>query len=208
MNIIDIIFPHYCCHCKKLGRILCSDCFEQLDFALPPSSPKLEPCFLDEIISCLEFTGPARSLMYDMKYYPIKDATTVCGKLLYYYTNFPFADCVSHVPLHPKRLRERGYNQSLLMAQTFRTLSGIPHFSLLKRSRFIKPQAQVSNWAQRQKNVLEQFQLKNNLRILAPQSVLLIDDVYTTGATLNDCARALKKWGVKKVIGLTVAHGQ
>ena len=109
------------------------------------------------------------------------------------------------VPLHPKRLRERGFNQSLLLA---RHVSRCLHINLdflsLRRVRYTPPQASLAK-NERLQNVQGAFELKNPNAVKG-RSVLLVDDVVTTGNTLNECARILRKAGAQKVFGLSLAR--
>jgi ComF family protein len=109
------------------------------------------------------------------------------------------------VPLHPKRLRERGFNQSLLLA---RHVSRRIHIDLdflsLRRVRYTPPQASLAKH-QRLQNVQGAFELKNSDAVKG-RSILLVDDVVTTGNTLNECARILRKAGAEKVFGLSLAR--
>ena len=109
------------------------------------------------------------------------------------------------VPLHPKRLRERGFNQSLLLA---RQVASAMHAELdylsLRRIRYTKPQAGLKS-DERRKNVRRAFGLANGINV-KNRTVILVDDVATTGNTLNECARVLKKDGCKKVLCLVLAR--
>jgi ComF family protein len=109
------------------------------------------------------------------------------------------------VPLHPKRMRERGFNQSLLLARhVARGASADLDFLSLKRVRYTLPQTRLAK-KDRQKNVRGAFQLKNREAIKG-KTILLVDDVVTTGNTLNECARILKKGGARKVFGVSLAR--
>jgi ComF family protein len=109
------------------------------------------------------------------------------------------------VPLHHKRLRERGYNQSALLAKELGKFTGLPvDERTLIRSSYNLPQAKTGNVAERKQNVLGVFTCPGEE--LHEKKVLLIDDVATSGATLNVCALALKEAGAMSVWGLTLAR--
>jgi ComF family protein len=109
------------------------------------------------------------------------------------------------VPLHAKRLRERGFNQSLLLARhVARHLHTKLDFLCLKRVRYTQPQTGLKK-EERRKNVRRAFQLENP-EAVEGETILLIDDVATTGNTLNECARVLKRAGCKKVFCLVLAR--
>jgi len=112
---------------------------------------------------------------------------------------------VMPVPLHPRRLRQRGFNQSLLLARhvASRLEADLDCFSL-RRTRFTQPQTNLTS-DERKKNVRRAFGVVETSS-LKGRAVLLIDDVATTGSTLNECARVLKKTGVKEVSCLVLAR--
>jgi ComF family protein len=114
-------------------------------------------------------------------------------------------DVLVPVPLHSKRLRERGYNQSFLLAKELSNLTGLPvNDTCLERNVYNVPQAKTRNVEERRLNVIGIFTCKNE--DLRDKKVLLIDDVTTSGATLNACASALKIAGAMSVCGLTLAR--
>lgn len=109
------------------------------------------------------------------------------------------------VPLHPKRLRERGFNQSLLLARhVSRALHIDLDFLSLRRVRYTPPQASLAK-KERQQNVRGAFELATQGAVQG-KTILLVDDVVTTGNTLNECARILRKGGAEKVFGLSLAR--
>jgi ComF family protein len=109
------------------------------------------------------------------------------------------------VPLHAKRLRERGFNQSLLLARhVSEQLNTELDFLALRRIRYTSPQTGLGK-DDRRKNVRRAFEIMNS-KAVKGKTVLLVDDVFTTGNTLNECARALKKSGCNKVFCLVLAR--
>ncbi|MCF6290474.1 MAG: ComF family protein [Desulfobacterales bacterium] len=114
-------------------------------------------------------------------------------------------DLIVPVPLHPRRLKERGFNQALLLARAF--FPARRHrivAALLQRKRYTPPQTTLSGPARR-KNVRSAFRVKAPAQLVG-QTVLLVDDVYTTGATVDECARVLVRAGARKVEVLTLAR--
>jgi ComF family protein len=107
------------------------------------------------------------------------------------------------VPLHRSREWERTFDQTRLISNHLSRLSGIPVLSCLRRRRKTLPQTALSG-AARRRNLQGAFQMKKNVKL--PSPVVLVDDVITTGATLEECALVLRKAGVKRVYGLTVAR--
>ncbi len=111
------------------------------------------------------------------------------------------------VPLHPRRLNWRGFNQSELLAKdladTFQTEMAS---DVIERSGNAAPQADIKEREERLKNLNGIFKVKNGIKIVG-REILLIDDVCTTGATLNECAKVLKANGATKVVALVIARG-
>jgi len=112
------------------------------------------------------------------------------------------ADLIAPVPLHPRRLKARGFNQSLLLAQAFHETP--LDRELLLRVRFTRPQVGLKPGERRQ-NVKGAFAVADPARVKG-RNILLVDDLYTTGATVKECARVLKKAGAAQVEVLTVAR--
>jgi len=114
-------------------------------------------------------------------------------------------DVLVPVPLHEKRLRERGYNQSLLLAaELSKQLSLAVNPSLMKRVRNTGPQARSSSVYERRVNMEKTFMCTSGEA--AGRDIVIIDDVCTSGATLESCATALKAAGANRVLGFTLAR--
>ena len=145
--------------------------------------------------------------IYKLKYGNIRALVQpLAGLLRDYLLTYPVSGKILvPVPLHPKRLRERGYNQSRLLARELGNLIGLPVIDdCLLRLRYTSPQVKTSTVAERQKNVVGAFTCRGDR--LRDKQVLLIDDVSTSGATLDACATALKTAGAVSVWGLTLAR--
>lgn len=141
-----------------------------------------------------------------MKYRNLRDIYKSLAGLLYDYLlkNPMPAEVLVPVPVHKKRERERGYNQSALMAGELGRQCGMPVIeNSLVRQVYISPQARSASALERYKNVAGAFACRDGQ--LRGKRVLLIDDVSTSGATLSACAGAVKKAGAVTVWGLTVA---
>jgi ComF family protein len=162
---------------------------------------------IDGIRSPFTFEKLTREVVHQFKYQNLRVlAAPLSGVLHAYLSENPIsADMLIPVPLHPKRLRERGYNQSLLLAFELGKLSGIPvRPDILKRHINTPPQARTASSIERHRNMHEAFTSADGK--LKDKRVLLIDDVSTSGATLDACASALKQAGALSVWGLTVAR--
>lgn len=113
---------------------------------------------------------------------------------------------ITAIPLSKKRERERGFNQAECIARAVSEHSGIPYARLLERNKVTKAQAKLSA-AERQENVADAFQIspQRNLE-LTGKTVILVDDVVTTGATLHEAAKTLRQTGDGHIICVTVAY--
>jgi ComF family protein len=155
--------------------------------------------------------GSIRKAIYGLKYDYIRDLAVPLGEMLAeYYKHTPLpADIILPVPLHRRRQRERGYNQSALLAQQLGAAVQIPvRLDLLRRHRYTRSQTRL-NPQQRSQNVHGAFSCDSRPgapQAIAGQRLLLIDDVATTGATLLACAQVLRDKGARSIWALTLAR--
>jgi len=205
---LDTFFPPFCAGCDKPFTVMCHRCYEKLDFLLTEIQINLTPNYLDQLQAAVHYKGPIKTLLKEMKYLSVKINAHWAGVMLYRTVNFPQADIVTSVPLHPKRKRERGFNQATEIALVFAQLAHMPYNQLLKRQFNTPHQASFTAKNQRTHSLDQAFKLAHKLGTnkLKNKSILIIDDVVTTGTTLNQCAKILKANGAKKVYGLCVAH--
>ena len=162
---------------------------------------------IDGIRSPLRFEGVIRQAVHQLKYQNLRAiAPDLAALLAEYLADNPVPGKVLvPVPLHRKRLRERGYNQSELLVRELSRLIKMPVFTdCLIRVKQTPPQARTAALEERQHNVADAFSCLD--RRLQGKQVLLIDDVSTSGATLDSCAVALKAGGAASVWGLTLAR--
>lgn len=111
------------------------------------------------------------------------------------------------VPLHYRRFNWRGFNQSEIIAKIIAEITNLrTEDTILIRTSISKPQAEIDKKSERLENMRNQFKIYDNEKV-KEKTILLVDDVCTTGATLNECARILKEAGAKKVIGFVIARG-
>ena len=162
---------------------------------------------IDGIRSPFRFDGVIRQAIHELKY---RNLRTIAGLFAQWLNDYLIANPVPGevlvpVPLHHKRLRERGYNQSRLLAQELGKLTNLPLVDdCLIRQRHSPPQARTATVDERRSNVADAFSCRDGR--LQGKQVLLIDDVSTSGATLDACARALKEAGAISVWGLVLAR--
>ena len=117
------------------------------------------------------------------------------------------ADLVTWAPLHPKRKRNRGYDQAELLARRVGELTGLPVESTLEKTRVTAVQSQTREDEARRANVQGAYRLRPNLN-LEGKRIVLVDDVATSGATLAECASALRQAGAGSIAGLTFARAR
>lgn len=221
-KFLDFFFPPQCVGCGKGGDFLCMDCCGKLPRIVPPfcnrcGKPQMSgslcpSCWgikssINGIRSPYYFEGTVRKAIHELKYHNLRALADPLAELLYAYLqmNDIDGDIIIPVPLHQGRLRRRGYNQSGLIATRLGKLAGLPVIEdCIVRTKDSKPQARTKTGEERRENVAEAFICRDGN--LQGRRVLLIDDVCTTGATLESCAETLKTTGVISVWGLTVAR--
>jgi ComF family protein len=157
--------------------------------------------------SPFRFEGAIRKAVHELKYQNLAAiAAPLAGFMARYLEKEPIeADVLVPVPLHPRRFHDRAFNQSALLAGELGKRLGLPvDEACLIRARFNLPQARTKSLEERRANVAGVFACRGDSA--RGKRVLLIDDVSTSGATLNACAVALKSGGAKSVSGLTLAR--
>jgi ComF family protein len=200
----------YCSTCcdatLRIRAPFCPRCGRPQDTSRVCLKCAVEPPELDGIRSVALFEGTLRGAIHQFKYSYMRDLAVPLGELLVSYCQeTPLAaDVIVPVPLHVRRLAERGYNQAALLAQYLGSALGIPVYcDCLRRSRYTESQTRL-NAQERSRNVDGAFACtRSGIR---GARVLLVDDVCTTGATLGACGRALEQGGARSVWALTVAR--
>jgi len=176
--ILDVLFPVQCLGCKNYGRWLCDRC-------------------LDSITDYSYHNPLLQKAIHAFKYKFVKDLAEPLSKLLLKRIDFDY-DFIVPVPLHSKRLRWRGFNQAELLA---RAINNQKVVNALVKTKNTKPQMELAG-RQRKENIKNTFQCLVSLK---NKTILLIDDVETTGSTLKECKGVLLKAGAKEVYCLTLA---
>jgi ComF family protein len=201
----EILAPKMCCHCETFFTFLCQNCYEQIEFGFTTFAPQQ---YLDELVSLGPFTKPLKSVLLSLKYQGHIEVADTLANLAYHTTYIPHCDLVTCVPAHQDRIKERGFNQSELIAKELATLLNKPFVPLLKRAKNLTAQASIQDKNERksrQQNTM--VSIDSNSSHAAKKTVLLIDDVFTTGSTINEAARVLKhELNANQVIGFTIAH--
>ncbi len=228
---LDALFPPRCAGCFEWSRdVFCARCTTELR---PIGAPQCEMCGapFDPLAysapicaecrdktppflaarSAFHFEGPLRVAIHRFKY---QEKTALAGRLAPFLAQAIARDAILSdfspqalvpVPLHRARHKKRGFNQSLLLARELGASLGVPVAELLKRTRDTPPQVGL-NRKQRAENVRGAFILDAARFEQNGARILLIDDVFTTGATLRECARSLKIAGAGEICALTLAR--
>jgi len=223
-TVLDMLYPPRCVACGRIGSYYCRSCREDLHFIDPPvcfrcGRPLTEPglCHicrrtispLDGARSVLFFGGSVRFAIHALKYRNMPQLGRLLGAIMtgYIGPNSIHAQIIMPVPLHPERLKMRGYNQSALLALEISRHTSVPiNGTALIRHRHTRPQTTL-HAQERWENVAGAFSVPRP-EIVAGKRIVLIDDVMTTGATLKACAQALKAAGAASVWGFTLARAR
>ncbi len=220
-QLLDLLFPARCVHCHRIGESLCPSCRSQIQLVTPPychrcgaSLPQAQaPCIrcrvhpfqLDQNRAVAYHEGVLREAIHSFKYRRRAElAVPLAGLLQQHMQEWaPPVDVVTAVPLHPARQRQRGYNQAELLARALAVGISLPYVQGVHRLRATADQVGLDARTRRE-NVRGAFGAEGD--VFRGRRVLLVDDVCTTGATLDECAGALKAQGAREVYGLTVAR--
>lgn len=230
--MLNIIFPGLCISCKKIsfGQQLCGSCFSEIKFidssniciccGIPFNlfndskdipGHKCDNCLREKVNfnkcrSIAHFDGTLRELLHRFKYKKKLGIGKFFIQLIldHFPKDLKGFDLIIPVPLHIRKLREREYNQSAVfvnnLSKSLKCEKDL--FSLVKSSE-TEPQISFKNSTKRKRNVLKSFSV-TNVKKVEKRSILLIDDVYTSGSTINECAKVLLKAGAGKVQALTL----
>lgn len=183
-------------------KYICSYCEENLDKVCTKVNIGMQSTqiFIDECIAVYEFKGRIREIVHDLKYKGKRDRAELIAYLIYKNIDIE-ADLITWVPQSDTTYNMRGYNQSREIAENLSKLTGIKCEELLIRVKETKSQV-LLNGIDRWYNVCDAFCAKRDLKDI---DVLIVDDVVTTGATLNFCSKALKEKGAQKVCAVCFA---
>ncbi len=210
--------PATCVACQRPASLLCQNCIETIEWV---EAPRCERCDSAEIhlshcqrcqtpISPFQaatyFTDPIRPAVHALKYTQTAAVGKSLGEIMAraWPTWRTRADIITPVPLHPERQRERGYNQSELIAEQFAQQTDIPmRHDILFRVRHTRPQVGLQGKSRRD-NVRGAFQAVEP--VVRGKHILLIDDVLTTGATLTESAETLYRAGAQSVTAFCLAR--
>ncbi len=231
---LDLIFPPKCIFCGQIMRIgttfeMCTDCSANLPWITANACVKCgKPTGLNENkmlcsdcknaghlyargTSVFAYTGMVKKALQRMKFEGRKRYAIVFGFLmaqqLKKMKNWPIINIVAYTPLHKKRYAKRGFNQAKLLANEIaKHLKYTLAEDILYKVKNTPSQSSLAR-GQRQQNLYNAFRLNTKIDV-KDKNILLVDDIYTTGTTVNECTRYLKAAGAKGVYVITVAIGK
>jgi ComF family protein len=218
--LLDLVFPPSCAVCSREGTFLCADCEADLPRLEPPycrSCSEPGPRSLcewcrstsqpfDGITAPYRWAGAVPDMVYSLKYRGVRASAPRLAELLVAHlsTRSIHPDVIVPVPLHRRRERERGFNQSELLAKGIAKRTGMPmETGVLARTRNTAPQVTMKSPEQRRENIAGAFECIGDV---AGKRVLLIDDVVTTGATVAACSVPLRDAGASSIWVLSLAR--
>ncbi len=217
-RLFDFLFPRFCVSCKTEGSVLCPTCENTLTLSPPvircpfcgegESNHTCTSCrsvvFLDGLFVLSEYKNPVvRELIHLWKYVGDAQAQEQVVKLLRRADVRLPVFTVAPIPLALSRLRERGFDQADVIARELATTSGLSYQPCVRRFRATSPRAQVV----RAKRLVGDLDHAFDVVAPVPEQILLCDDVFTSGATMDAAAKVLKRAGAKEVWGFAIAKG-
>ena len=228
MGALDFLFPKYCVNCRKIGEYICANCFSFISFDVAMiclvcnrasidglTHPGCKAKYaIDGAFSAVSYKGIVKKLIYSFKYKPyLADLKKSLVELSYesiiqqeiFQQAYLSRPILVPIPLHQNRLRQRGYNHAKLLADGLSVKLTLPVLELLQRKKATKSQFGLK-LKDRRENLKDAFTISPNSPIAQRPNILLVDDILTSGSTLLEAARILKKNGARKVWGLTLAR--
>jgi competence protein ComFC len=218
-NLLEFIAPEHCMVCEKQieankssVRNLCKKCYDSMPYAPEPdiiynkfiSNFPADELAVSKAFSLISLNENSNymKLIYHLKYFGISklgiDLGRELGSILKYYNAIDY-DYIIPVPIHKARRRERGYNQSENIALGIsKTLDLSTNFNAIIRNKYTQTQTLLSK-SERMQNVKNIFSFGTDCKSLKMKNILLVDDVLTTGSTLNNCALTLLEAGARRV---------
>lgn len=207
--LLDLVFPPACPVCRQAvdkHGALCRKCLAAVLLPRRLNVAVRRLAALDGCWVLCEYTAGIRLMIHNVKFHQADQLAVHFGTLLaerLEETAYRDVDAVVPVPLHASRLAERGYNQTELIFRKWANDHGLIWLEALDRVRATSPQWELEP-AGRRKNVKGAFEVTRPDRI-SGKNILLVDDIVTTGATLHECAKMLKRSGAVTVTGLALA---
>ena len=207
-RVLELFYPTKCAFCHKLtgGARVCDKCAGNLPVT-PGSAQEQKFPFISQCVSPLYYEGDVRESLHRYKFGGLSHYCTVYAPFMAKCIdeNQISCDIITWVPLSRKRLRQRGYDQARLLAAELSKKAGIECCRLLKKTRNNPAQSGTGGAEKRRANVSGVYTALSPEKITG-KSILIVDDIVTTGATLSECGRMLLSAGAKEVKAVTVAR--
>ena len=214
MKILDLIahllYPWKCVFCESVLKDtdICRECEEKLPYTVGDSAMQKFP-FIDKCVSPLYYKDKVRASVHRYKFGGCSAYSRRYAALMSDWVENNLdcrsIDVISWIPLSKKRLRQRGYDQARLLAEEIAAKTGLPCRQLLQKVKNNSAQSLTRDAKQRRENVAGVYALDDGADVSGLR-ILLVDDVVTTGATMSEAARILRKAGAKSVFGVTLAR--
>ncbi len=219
-SVIRLIFPSKCIFCSKIIRPeadidICRECFAEIPFLPPQPAEGQYNIFLnrycDKVVCACEYTGIIKKALIQFKFYNKPSFYRTLGRLLAHKVaetiDCEDIDMVVSIPLYRKKQMKRGYNQAALIGRVLSREWQVPDCSaILKKVKDTRSQRLLDR-KDRYRNLQDAFTLIDP-DIVVGMNIVLVDDIFTTGSTVGECARILKEAGADKVIAAVIASGR
>ena len=203
--LLDLVFPPRCAFCARPGvHGVCPACEKKLPYA---EKPLREGASFGRCVSPLRYEGVVRQSLLRFKFHGGRSAAEGYAQLMAHTIAQELSgefDCITYVPVSDKRRRERGYDQSQLIAAELGKIWDTPPLTLLRKVFDNPPQSSLRSREERKGNVLGVYEAADAVQIQGAR-VLLLDDIITTGSTLGEYGRVLRDAGAQIVVCATVA---
>jgi len=197
------------------NKFICIKCYKPINIFKNEKCCEIEDFKINAMLYCLDYQNKlVKEIIHQFKYQRLL-AIQSTFKLILKQSLKPYKQYFKKhdyilipVPLSIQRKRTRGFNQADIIAKLISKILNIPYYPhVLIRHKNNFPQANIKNQLQRPQNVKNIFKLnKKQLKFLKNKNIILVDDVFTTGSTLNECAKILKRNKVKKILAICLAH--
>ena len=194
--VLDSLFPLFCIGCKSHNEIFCENCLSRL--STNPDWINIDGL---NIWSAFSYSKAVHREIIQQWKYPGDKRLLATLAHKFKPPSFSPDHIIVPIPLHRKRIVERGFNQAYQLAEVISEQLNLDLADIIKRNKYTKQQAKLEK-TQRAKNVQNAFTLKPGVDI--PNKVILVDDVVTTGSTILECTRILQKAGVSEIVGITL----
>lgn len=226
--MLDFIFPKTCYICQKEGDYLCNECFKRFIKVDPINKCHIcnresrigfvhnecrELTYLEGVVNLTVYDGVIKNIIYDIKYNYYFAITETLGKImsdfLQFYSFNSYNTVLTFVPTSKKKYMLRGFNQSELLTRHLSKYSGINCVKFLSKTHNTGAQAKLHKF-ERAENLKDAFILHENISKESNiVNIIIVDDVFTTGATLNECAKIIKsKFPKVNIFGFVIAKAR